>query len=280
MLKFAVDSKVPGAPSYVGLGLSHENLRRLRADAIQFHGSDVGLGSGVFVIAHIDDPQLGAYQALLGADVCELLILTERVCRQFETGAPLVNIPLKSMRGGQPCEALVFAGETEQVLLDALKAKGLVTPATSVVGPDTPATSVVELDAPVAAEPASVFGVAAIQRIKLAGGGLGFLAITAMLAARPRMEGWALLLMFGTALVFLALLALRWSERVEIDADEIRCRRPLGGFAVRWRDVASIAARSDSLGPFELHIETRSGETHKLRRIYARWDELVRAISK
>lgn len=284
VLKFAIDSKDPAGPDLVGLGLSFENLRRLRTDSIQFHGSEVGLGDGVFVIAHIDDPQLSSYQGLPCAVVCELLVLTEHVCRQFETSAPVVRIPLKSTRNSRRCEAVLFAGSTEQELVAAMKAAGLVTSATSITGPDEPPAHT-PVSPSALAEPAaravgpSVFPVAVLQKLKLGGGGLGFIAITGMLASRPHIEGWVCLLMGGTAVVFLALLAVRWSERVEIDRESIRCRRPIGGFEVAWRDVASIAAREDSLGPFELHLVTRSGARHKLRRIYARWDELVAASS-
>lgn len=275
MLKFAADSKEPGKPSIVGLGLSFENLRRLRADAIQFHGHEVGLGSGVFVIAHVDDPQLPTYQQQYGEHVCELVILTERVCQQFETGAPVVNIPLKATRRGRPCEAVLFAGETEESLVENMRTAGLVTAATSIVGPDRPSVR----PAPTRTETESIFRVSVLHRLVLAAGGLGFVAVTAMLAARPRMETWILEMMIAVAAVFLGLLALRWTERVEIDDRSIRCRRPIGGFEVPWSDVAAIEARKDSLGPYELFVVRRSGQRHKLRRIYASWDDLVDAIT-
>jgi hypothetical protein len=265
VLKFAADPKEPGKPALVGLGLSFENLRRLRSDAIQFNGSDVGLGAGIFVIAHVDDPQLPGYQALIGDDVCELLVLTERVCRQFETGEAVVRVPLTSKRGSRACEAVVFAGETEQTLVDGMKSAGIVTAAT-------------KIESPVAHAAATVFRVGVLYRLMLAGGGVGFVVITAMLGSKRGMEGWALLLMAGTAAVFFGLLALRWSERIEITSESIRCVRPVLGFEVRWRELASIGTRSDSIGPYEVHLIERSGRRHKLRRIYERWGQLVDAI--
>jgi hypothetical protein len=113
----------------------------------------------------------------------------------------------------------------------------------------------------------------------LAGGGLAFIAMSLMVGSQPHMMSWIDWMFLATAAAFFGLLALRWSERVEIDHESIRCVRPLGAFAVAWPEVASIEARSDALGPCEIYIVERSGKRHKLRRIYARWDRLVSAIS-
>jgi hypothetical protein len=267
VLKFTVESQDANKPSLVALGLSYENLRRLRVDSIQFHGSEVGLGSGVFVIAHMDDPELPTYRGLYGAQVCELVVLTERVCQQFETGQPVVHFPLNAKRGGRPCELVLFAGPTEEALLEGMKGVGLVSSATVIHGPD---------DKP--ALPVSVFRVGVLYRLKLAAGAGVFIFATTMVSAK-HLPGSVVMLMLGTAVTLLGMLIARWSERVEIDAESIRCRRLIGGFVAGWSAVASINAREDSLGPYELYVVERSGKRHKLRRIYARWDELIAAVT-
>lgn len=261
MLKFAVDGK-DGAPALVGLGLSFENLKRLRADAIQFRGDDLGLGAGVFVIAHEADPKLASYRRLVGTQVSELVVLTELACKQFETGIPLVTMPLTSKRKGARCEAMLFAGETEATLLEYMTTAGLVTAKTEVVAP------------------VSVYEVSLLEKLKLAGGAVGFTIVIAMLASKPRLPGYVWLIFGGTVAWFAVTLAMRWSERVEISATAIRCHRTFGAFELAWKDLASIETRSDSLSAYELFLVTRSGERHKLRRIYARWKELVAAIMK
>lgn len=76
----------------------------------------------------------------------------------------------------------------------------------------------------------------------------------------------AVLLMLGMAVAFCAQLAMRLSERVEIDATT--------SFELERRDIASVLTRSDALSAFEVILVTRAGARHKLERIYANWKQL------
>ena len=133
MLKFVVDRRREGKPVLLGLGLSFANLLRLRSDAIQFHASDVGLGAGVFVIAHADDPQLPHYKRRGGSEICDLVSLSQGECESLERDGEVLVCALRSKHQGQACEALVFAGPTEAALVEAMWRRGLVTDGAKII---------------------------------------------------------------------------------------------------------------------------------------------------
>jgi hypothetical protein len=265
MLKFTAGS--PDGPGMVGLGLSFENLRRIRQDAIQFFAEEVALPPGLFIIAHADDPKLPSYRAHVGTLVRELVILTENTCNAFQQRSLLVEFPLES--SGK--KALIFAGETEELLLDAFKKHSLVGAGTKVTGPDPEPTI----------DRTSEFRVDPFNLFKLGAGGVGFLVILVMLMLQrhhSEVDFLVWLIMIATAGVFFALLYLRFSERIEIDGDGIRRRRRSGAFDISWKDLSKIEQQEDALGPYRLHLTTHGGRVHKLERIYDDWDGLLKEL--
>jgi hypothetical protein len=257
----------------VGLGLSFDNLRRLPADAIQFHASELGLGDGIFVIAHAADPKLGWYRSLVGSAAREVVSLDDAQLQSMKTRGEVLELPLSATAGGKPCQALVFVGETEELLLAAFRKQGLIGAETAVSGPP-------ELVRP---EIARGFAVDMMNKLKLIAGGAGFLVATVLVVSQSHHQGVDTMvqaLMLATSLAFFGLLYLRWNERIEIDSDGIRRVHPIGSFTMRWSDLSSASTKNDSLGPYELYLVPKSGVPQKLTRIYEGWDELLRELQK
>jgi hypothetical protein len=272
MLKFVVEPKERARPALIGLGLSFENLRRLRRDAVQFQAADLGLDPGVFVIVHEHDAMRAEYQAQLGRLACEVLVLSEATCHALEHGQELVRLPLRPTLRGRAAEALVFAGPTEALLLDALRAQGLLAPDAKVWMPTTsqPPLGVV------------AFRVGLMNRLKLVLGGVGFIVVAALCATHQRLDDTTLLvtaLMGVTSAVFWVLLLLRWNERIELDGEGIRRVHPLWGFHLGWDRLSHVLARRDALGPYQIQLVRRvGGRPEQLERIYDDWDVLVDEI--
>lgn len=266
MLKFVTEGD---GPTLIGLGLSSENLALLRGgEAIQFHGADVGLGDGVFVIAHGDDPRAAEYEGKVGEEVCELLTLDEQACGALGRGEVLRR-PLRGKRSGHDCEAAVFSlVGTEEETVAAMRERGLI-------GPQTRIREVETAAAPrraVATHGPDPWGL-----LKL-GGGAAVMAALAIGMAFGSRGGPATLLLGLTSAVMLVMFLGRRGERVEIDAEELRRKGSWGDFTLAWRELAALRSQDDSLGPFALHLETRDGTKYTLERRYADWDELVQRV--
>jgi hypothetical protein len=267
VLKFVTDGQ-GDEPARVGLGLSFENLARLRADAIQFHGQDLDLEPpGVFVIAHAWDPQQALYRSLVGGPACELVVLDEATCLALKAGELVVR-PLRVRRKGSPCEALLFAGPTEEAMAAAVQQRFAVREVTDLRGVPREARSF-----PV--------GWAHLGNVGL--GAVTFAGLTALIVQQQGVDDGVVLgvqaMMAVTALVFAVLLALRWTERVEVDPVGVRAVRWWRPFDLRWAEISQVLAANDALGPYQLRLVTRDGRHCSLDRIYRDWDQLVAAIS-
>jgi hypothetical protein len=118
----------PGG-SLVFLGLSYENLRRMRAgESIQFPAAEVGLDEGLFVIVHANDPMRAVVEQELGRAVSVAIVLHDSTHDDLRAGLAL-DLDLGPFRAG--LRALVFAAPDEDALMRVLSDQGLV-------GADTP----------------------------------------------------------------------------------------------------------------------------------------------
>jgi hypothetical protein len=123
----------PGG-SLVFLGLSYENLRRMRAgESIQFPAAEVGLGEGLFVLVHANDPMRAVVEQELGRAVSVAIVLHDSNHDDLRAGLAL-DLDLGPFRTG--LRALVFAAPDEDALLRLVSEQGLVGPGTSIDDPD------------------------------------------------------------------------------------------------------------------------------------------------
>jgi len=258
MLKFAVDK--PDA-RHVFFGLSQDNVRRMRdGESIQFQADEVGLGAGIVVIAHAADRNLAVYRdAAKRQLIRDLLVLTEADCSRLRED--LIEFPLARAAGGRACTSHVFSGTSEAGMVRELERAGLITPKTNI------------------AAPTCVFRVSAWHQLKLWGTAIGMFIMAGMVAAKQHhhdgvMNGFITgVVLIGIGALALAIVSM--GEKIEITRERIRKSSLLFGFDVPWPDAAQLLSRSDSLGPYELVIETRSGRRHTLKRRYADWNDLV-----
>ena len=122
----------PGG-SLVFLGLSHENLRRMRAgESIQFPAAEVGLGEGLFVLVHANDPMRAVVEQELGRAVSVAIVLHDSNHDDLRAGLAL-DLDLGPFRVG--LRALVFAAPDEDALLRLMSEQGLVGAETSIDDP-------------------------------------------------------------------------------------------------------------------------------------------------
>lgn len=122
----------PGG-SLVFLGLSYENLRRMRAgESIQFPAAEVGLGEGLFVLVHANDPMRAVVEQELGRAVSVAIVLHDSNHDDLRAGLAL-DLDLGPFRAG--LRALVFAAPDEDALLRLMSEQGLVGAETSIDDP-------------------------------------------------------------------------------------------------------------------------------------------------
>lgn len=122
----------PGG-TLVFLGLSFENLRRLRAgESIQFQAAEVGLGEGLFVLVHANDPFRAVVEQELARSVTVAIVLHDSNDDDLRAGLAL-DLDLGAFQPG--LRTLVFAAKDEDTLLAMLSEQGLVGASTTIDDP-------------------------------------------------------------------------------------------------------------------------------------------------
>jgi hypothetical protein len=122
----------PGG-TLVFLGLSFENLRRLRGgESIQFQAAEVGLGEGLFVLVHADDPFRAVVEQELAHSVSVAIVLHDSNHDDLRAGLAL-DLDLGAFRPG--LRSLVFAAKDEDALVRLLADQGLVGASTAIDDP-------------------------------------------------------------------------------------------------------------------------------------------------
>ncbi|MFO0749288.1 MAG: hypothetical protein U1F43_27030 [Myxococcota bacterium] len=290
MLKFAVDRHGEGKPALLGLGLSFENLRQLPAAAIQFFAGELDLGNGIFVIAHAGDRELPGYAARVGADVCELVVLSEAECAELRRGA-LVTRPLRALRRGSACEAVLFAGPTEEALLASMRQAGMVAPETRIAFPQAAAPAASSRapagPPPPPARPPQAKATPTEFRVstpRLAWVSLTWLVVAVLALALLTARHASGVMLAGGAVAALGALAglvylvsLR-DERVVIGTTGVEVRRAWRPFTLRWPEIAVVGVQRDALGPYRLDLRTHVRGVRRLGRGYRDWHQLVEAV--
>lgn len=147
----------PGG-TLVFLGLSFENLRRLRAgESIQFQAAEVGLGEGLFVLVHANDPFRAVVEQELARSVSVAIVLHDSNEDDLRAGLAL-NLDLGAFQPG--LRTLVFAAKDEDTLLGMLTEQGLVAASTTIDDPHglvSPATKTLPRAAPKSESTRSIF---------------------------------------------------------------------------------------------------------------------------
>ena len=128
MIRFTANSD---AGRILGLGLSHGNLRELRAERPFVFDLAQHESQGQLVIAYGDERTVA--QMLARFPGGHVVTLTERTIRSLQ-GGEVIQVPLADLAVANFRVGLLFAGETEFEIVSDMRTAGLLAPGARIDG--------------------------------------------------------------------------------------------------------------------------------------------------
>ncbi|MBA3499233.1 MAG: hypothetical protein M4D80_21435 [Myxococcota bacterium] len=128
MIRFTANSD---AGRILGLGLSHGNLRELRAERPIVFDLAQHESRGQLVIAYGDERTVAQMLALFPGG--HVVTLTERTIRSLQ-GGEVIQVPLADLAVHNFRVGLLFAGETEYEIVTDMRTAGLIAPGARIDG--------------------------------------------------------------------------------------------------------------------------------------------------